>query len=66
MSTDGRFLREAMSTAERKKLEFTDTGYIENVKDVFKALDYYFGQSTKKDSQLAGKKRSDTTNYSVI
>jgi len=45
-----------MSTAERKRLEFTDTGFIENVKDVFKALDYYFGQSTKKDSRLAGKK----------
>merc|ERR1712086_986341 len=46
---------QAMSTAERKKLEFTDTGFIENVKDVFEALDYYFGQSTKKDSQLAGR-----------
>ena len=46
---------QAMSTAQRKKLEFTDTGYIENVRDVFKALDYYFGQSVKKDSQLAGK-----------
>jgi len=46
---------QAMSTAESKKLEFTDTGYIENVQDVFKALEYYFGRSTKKDSQLAGK-----------
>ena len=37
-----------MSTTERKKLEFTDTGYIENVSDVFKALDCHFGRSEKK------------------
>ena len=46
---------QAMSTAVKRKLEFTETGYIESVKDVVKALNYYFATSTKKDSQLAGK-----------
>ena len=46
---------QAMSTAERKSLEFLETGKIQNVKDVYVALEYYFGKSTKKDAQLAGK-----------
>jgi len=44
-----------MSTAMTKRLEFTDTGYIHGVEDVYKALVYYFSEATKKDSQLAGK-----------
>ena len=48
-------VEQAMSTAEAKRLEFTDNGYIHNVGDVYQALDYYFVKSTKKDSQLAGK-----------
>ena len=44
-----------MSTAEAKRLKFTDNEYIHNVEDIYEALDYYFAKSAKKDSQLAGK-----------
>jgi hypothetical protein len=59
-------INQAMSTAERKKLEFTDTGYSEKVKDVFKALDSYFGQSMEKDSQLAEKNNRTLQYFSII
>ena len=48
-------IEQAMSTAMTKKLEFTDTGYIHGVEDVYKTLVYHFARATKKDSQLAGK-----------
>ena len=44
-----------MSTAETGLLECTASGFIQDVEDVHSALDYYFGISTGKDDQLAGK-----------
>jgi len=44
-----------MSSVEIDKLEFTESGYIHTVKDVYLALEYYFVRSEKKDSQLAGR-----------
>jgi len=46
---------QCMSTAEVERLEFTESGYIENAQDVHSALVYYFGRSTGKDAQLAGR-----------
>ena len=46
---------QAMSSALTKRLEFTESGYIQSVKDVFSALNYYFSEAGKKDAQLAGK-----------
>ena len=46
---------QCMSTAEREKLEFTESGYIHDVRDVYHALHYHFGESKKKDAQLAGR-----------
>ena len=44
-----------MSTAERKSLEFLETSYIQNVKDVYLAVEYSFGRSTKKLHSWQGK-----------
>ena len=44
-----------MSTAEVRCLPFTESGYIMGVEDVHLASVYYFGESTGKDAQLAGK-----------
>ena len=55
--TGGRWknkIEQAMTTAMTKRLEFTDTGYMHDVEDVYKALVYYFSKTTKKDSQHAG------------
>ena len=46
---------QAMSSTVTKRLEFTESGYIHSVKDVVSAFNYYFAESNKKDSQLAGK-----------
>ena len=46
---------QCMSTAEVGLLEFTASGSIQNVEDVHSALEYYFGRSTGKYAQLAGK-----------
>ena len=50
-----RKIDQCMSSAEIEMLEFTESGYIHTVKDVYLALEYYFGRSEKKDSQLAGR-----------
>jgi hypothetical protein len=55
-----------MSTEESKKLEFTDTGYIENVKDAFRALDSYFGQLTKKGFSDSRKKSDCTLHFFLL
>ena len=36
-----------VSSIENTRLEFTDTGYIHNIKDECAALGYYFGKATK-------------------
>ena len=54
----GRFknkIDQALASAEKTKLEFTTTGYIHTIEDVHSALEYYFTNSTKKDSRLSGK-----------
>ena len=38
-----RKIDQCMSSAEIEKLVFTDIGYIHTVKDIYLALDYYFG-----------------------
>ena len=46
---------QALSTAEKTKLPFTQSGYIQTVKDVHSALEYYFTKSQEKDAQLSGR-----------
>ena len=50
-----RKIDQCMATAEEENLAYTSNGSIENVKDVYDALEYHFGRAEKRDRNLAGK-----------
>jgi hypothetical protein len=43
------------SSETQGRLSYTDSGYIQSVKDVFMALQYHFERGEQRDMQLAGK-----------